>query len=289
MARKVAESDVTVLIRGESGTGKGVFAQAIHAGSRRDEKPFAVVHCPSLPGDLIENELFGHAKGAFTGAVSSSAGRVAQCDGGTLFLDEIAELPMSLQPKLLRFVQDRQYERVGDPITRTADVRILAASNQDLESAIREGRFRADLFYRLNVIQIDIPPLRKHPQDILTLAEQFLAFFARKHNRRVLRFTPEACEAIQNHHWPGNVRELQNAIERAVILSNTDQISPGLFPFYTADPLWKPQPGEKATLAEIEKTHIHNVLATTTSLEEAAQVLGIDPSTLWRRRKHYGI
>jgi two-component system, NtrC family, response regulator AlgB len=218
-ARQVAASDARVLLRGESGTGKGVVARAIHHWSQRRERPFVVVPAPTLPTELLESELFGHSRGAFTGATHSSPGRVALAEGGTLLLDEIGDLPLGLQPKLLRFIQDREYERVGDPVPRRADVRILAATNQDLEQGVRAGSFREDLFYRLNVVTIEIPPLRSRREDVPALAARFLAFFARQYHKPELALTAEAERLLVDYPWPGNVRELRNAIERAAMLA----------------------------------------------------------------------
>ncbi len=192
LARQVASTDATVLLRGESGTGKTVLARQIHSWSRRAAKPLAIISCPSLSAELLESELFGHVRGAFTGAVRDNPGRIAVCEGGTLFLDEVSELPLSVQPKLLRFLQDREFERMGDTKSRKADVRIISATNVELESEVELGRFREDLFYRLNVIQIEIPPLRERPEDVVPLAELLLAFFGRKYHRRVAGITEEA-------------------------------------------------------------------------------------------------
>ena len=226
LAREVAPSNANVLIRGESGTGKSLLARAMHGWSLRAGKPFAVVSCPSLSAELLESELFGHIRGAFTGALRDNPGRLAACDGGTLMLDEIGDLPLRIQPKLLRVLQKRQYERVGDTVTRTADVRIIAATHVDLEEAVREGRFREDLFYRLNVIQIEMPALRERGEDIVTLAGRLLTFFAWQNHRTLLGFTQQALEAMRGHSWPGNIRELRNVIERAAILSSRWTTSP---------------------------------------------------------------
>ncbi len=289
IARQVAPTDAAVLLRGESGTGKTVLARAVHGWSRRAGKPFGVVSCPSLPAELLESELFGHVKGAFTGAVRDNPGRIAACEGGTLFLDEIGDLPLSLQPKLLRFLQDQEYEPIGDPFTRKADVRIVTATNRNLEEEVKTGRFREDLFYRLNVIQIEIPPLRERPQDIEALATQLLAFYGRIHHRGFIGFTEEAMQTMKRYAWPGNLRELRNVIERASILCRSNRIGVevlfGTFP----RPEDASAVGALVSLEKIEEEHIRRVLAATKSLQEAAEVLGIDQATLWRRRKQYGM
>jgi two-component system, NtrC family, response regulator AlgB len=288
MLPPVAASDAAVLLRGENGTGKGVFARLLHAGSARRERPFVVVNCPTLSAELLASELFGHARGAFTGAVRDQPGRVEAADGGTLFLDEIGELSPALQAKLLRFLQDKQFERIGEQQTRTADVRIIAATNRDLEADVRKGRFREDLLYRLNVVEIRLPPLRERPEDIVRLAERFLAFFARSARRPVPQLSPAAIEVLRAYPWPGNVRELRNAIERALILWPAAVIEPAAFPErIAAQPSSAPQLGGNCTLDAIEREHILRVIARTPTLEDAARILGIDASTLWRKRKRY--
>lgn len=289
VARQVAPTDATVLLRGESGTGKSVLARAIHRWSPRANKPFAVISCPSLSPELLESELFGHVKGAFTGAVRDNPGRIAACEGGTLLLDEVGDLPLSLQPKLLRFLQEREYERVGDSATRRADVRILAATGKDLERAVGEGTFREDLLYRLNVIQIEIPPLRERPEDITVIAERLLAFYGRIHHRRFLGFSVEAQKALKAYPWPGNVRELRNVIERASILCPSDRVGIEHLPATLSPRDEPPRIGDSVRLERIEEEHIRRVLASAKSLQEAAEILGIDQATLWRRRKQYGI
>lgn len=289
LARQVAQSDATILLRGESGTGKSVLARAIHAWSKRALKPISIVSCPSFSSDLLESELFGHVKGAFTGAIRDNPGRIAACEGGTLLLDEIGDLPLSLQPKLLRFVQDKEYERVGDYTTRRANVRIITATNVDLEKAVKEGRFREDLFYRLNVIQIEIPPLRQRSDDVADLAERLLAFYARHNHRSFLGFTYDAIEALKQYHWPGNVRELRNIIERAAIMCQSDLVGIESFPATLMPHDTRAHLGDPVSLEKIEEQHIRRVLIATKSLQEAADILGIDQATLWRRRKKYGI
>jgi two-component system, NtrC family, response regulator AlgB len=313
LARQAAGSDVRVLLRGESGTGKGVVARAIHRWSVRRDKTFVVVPCPVLPAELLESELFGHARGAFTGALRSNPGRVALAEGGTLLLDEIGDLPPQLQPKLLRFIQDREYERVGDPAPRQADVRILAATNRDLEQSVEEGRFREDLLYRLNVLTIEIPPLRERREDVAALSEQFLSLFSRQYHKPGLTLSTDAVLLLLSYPWPGNVRELRNAIERATMLAEGPQIGPELLLLKawsssggagtlraaaagpaSASPTAEvaatpgPQVGDLVTLAAVEQEHVRRVLARTASLREAAAVLGIDQATLWRRRKQQG-
>ncbi len=289
LAREVASTDATVLLRGESGTGKTVLARQIHSWSSRASKPIGIVSCPSLSPELLESELFGHVKGAFTGAIRDNPGRIAACEGGTLLLDEISELPSSVQPKLLRFLQDREYERMGDNKLRKANVRIISATNADLEQAVEKGSFREDLLYRLNVIQIEIPPLRERPEDIIPLARRILAFFSSKYHRAFVGFTEEALKALKQYSWPGNVRELRNAIERAAILCKSDEIGLEQIPGKTTPVTTIPRIGEAVTLAKVEEEHIRRVMARSRSLQEAADTLGIDQATLWRRRKQYGI
>jgi NtrC-family two-component system response regulator AlgB len=287
LSRQVASTDATILLCGESGTGKTVVARAIHQWSHRANKLIQIVSCPTFSPDLLESELFGHVKGAFTGAVRDHPGRIASCERGTLLLDEIGDLPANLQPKLLRFLQDKEYERVGDPTTRKADVRIIAATNRDLDNAVKEGRFREDLFYRLNVIQIEIPPLRERPEDIAVLAERLLTFFSRSRHHRFLGFTPEALQALKQYPWPGNIRELRNVVERAAILCQTDHVGIECFPENLLPSDSVARLGDRVTLEKIEEEHIRQVLATTKSIQEAADILGIDQATLWRRRKKY--
>ena len=290
VAFRAASTEATLLLRGESGTGKGVLARAVHARSPRASGPCITVNCPSLSAELLESELFGHARGAYTGAVSDTEGKVSAAEGGTLFLDEIGDLPLRLQPKLLRLLQERQYERVGETRTRAANVRILAATNRPLEAEVAAGRFREDLFYRLNVIEVTLPPLRQRPRDLLPLAEHLLSFFARQAGKAMTGFTEEARAAVQRHPWPGNIRELRNALERAVILSTGPTLGTADLPAQVgAVPRAGVALGQAVTLEQLEAEHIRRVLAGTPTLDEAAAVLGIDPSTLYRKRKRYGI
>ena len=290
VAFQVAASEATVLLRGESGTGKGVLARAIHARSPRAAGPFVTVHCPSLSAELLESELFGHVKGAFTGAVQDTEGKAAAAEGGTLFLDEVGDLPPAVQPKLLRLLQDRSYERVGETRSRLADVRIVAATNRDLAAEATAGRFREDLLYRLNVIEVELPPLRQRPRDLQPLAEHLLRFFARQAGKPVTHFSPAAQAALARHGWPGNERELRNAVERGVILAAGEEVDLGHLPVQLSGaPAARVEVGGRVTLEALEKEHIRRVLATAPSLNEAAVVLGINPSTLYRKRKDYGL
>jgi NtrC-family two-component system response regulator AlgB len=288
LARQVADSEATVLIRGESGTGKGIFARAIHGWSKRSGKPFSTVSCPAISPQLLESELFGHVRGAFTGAIRDNPGRLAMSESGTLFLDEIGDLPLALQPKLLRFVQDREYERVGDSVTRVANVRMISATNINLEQAVRDGKFREDLLYRINVIQIDLPPLRQRPEDLRPLVQGMLAFFSR--GKPIRGFTDEALAALQSYAWPGNVRELRNVIERAVILTRGDVIGlDHLPPAIAAGRSGEPRLGDPVPLEAIEAVHLRRLMATGISVEDAARALQMDTATLWRKRKKHGI
>jgi transcriptional regulator with PAS, ATPase and Fis domain len=224
---RVADTNCTVLITGESGTGKELVARAVHQSSSRTRAPFVAVNCGAIPENLLESELFGHAKGAFTGAYTAKTGRVGQAQGGTLFLDEIGELPLLLQVKLLRILQSREYSPVGDTRVMTADVRIVAATNIDLEQAVRDGTFREDLYYRLNVIHVNVPPLRERNGDVAILTEHFLQKARERTGRQnVTAISPGAVTLLEQYNWPGNVRELENTIERAVLLCRTEEIQP---------------------------------------------------------------
>jgi two-component system, NtrC family, response regulator AlgB len=289
MAVKASASDIAVMLRGESGTGKTVLARLIHNQSPRARAPFVVVNCPTLSEELLASELFGHARGAFTGAVRDQAGRVEMAEGGTLFLDEIGEISPSLQAKLLRFLEEKEFERIGENHTRRANVRIIAATNRNLEEQVAKGLFREDLLYRLNVIDLQLPPLRERPEDILRLARKFLGFFAKTQRRRLSELSPAAEAKLLNYSWPGNIRELRNAIERAVILWPAEVLEPEAFPAQNASlgTAEVPQVGGNYSLEALEQEHIRRVLDKTSTMEEAAGILGIDVSTLWRKRKKY--
>jgi NtrC-family two-component system response regulator AlgB len=293
VAERAADSDVACLLRGESGTGKGVLARFIHDRSPRRERPFVTVNCPTLTGDLLAAELFGHTRGAFTGAVKDAIGRVEAADGGTLFLDEISEISPAMQAKLLRFVQDHEFERVGDARTRRANVRILAATNRDLEDAVKEGSFRIDLLYRLNVVELDVPPLRRRREDLPALARHFLSFAAKQAGRPEPELSPEAEATLVTYDWPGNVRELRNEMERALVLTRSRTLQPTSFsPRVSARPHEVTAMlgvGGDVTIEALERAHVEAVLARTATQEEAASILGIDPSTLWRKRKRWGL
>jgi NtrC-family two-component system response regulator AlgB len=287
-ATKAAASAATILILGESGTGKSIIARALHRNSPRRDNAFVTVACPSLSRELLESELFGHVRGAFTGAVGETWGKVKAAEGGTLFLDEIGELPPEIQPKLLRLLQEREYERVGDAKPRKANVRVIAATNRRLEDLVKEGKFREDLYYRLNVITIEMPPLRNRSLDLSSLAQYHLKMFARQSGRPIKDFTPAAIAAMQRYPWPGNLRELRNVIERAVILTANEKIDLNDFP----DTLRGSQPagaviGNRVSLEELEREHIMRIIEIAGSMDEAAQILGIDPATLYRKRKRY--
>jgi NtrC-family two-component system response regulator AlgB len=290
VAFKAAASEATVLLRGESGTGKGIVARAIHAHSPRAAAPFLTVACPSLSAELLESELFGHVRGAFTGAVRDTIGKVAAAEGGTLFLDEVGDLSPPMQPKLLRLLQEKRYERVGETRTRASNVRILAATNRDLALETSTGKFREDLLYRLNVIEVVLPPLRRRRGDVLPLADHLLYFFARQSGKSVVGFTEEARAALQRYSWPGNLRELRNAVERGVILAVETMVGLADLPAAVGSPPRSGvEVGNAVSLDQLEAEHIRRVLASTATMDEAANILGIDPSTLYRKRKRYGL
>ena len=290
-ARQAAASDATILLTGESGTGKNVLARQIHRWSLRKDHTFVVVNCTTLSEELLESELFGHVRGAFTGAIKDKPGRLEAADSGTVFLDEIADLSGQLQTKFLRFVQEQSFERVGGDRVIRVDARIIAASNRDLEAEVAAHHFRDDLFYRLNVITLRVPSLRERREDILPLAEWMLKSASIRNRRSRLTLSPGAAAAIAKYRWPGNVRELRNSLERAAVLTRGDVIAPDDLP----DSLFRESNemlagiSHSASLEEMEREHITRVLSESTTLDEAAATLGINATTLWRKRKRYGI
>ena len=287
---RAAPTQAAILLLGESGTGKSVLAREVHQRSKCKEGPFVTVSCPSLSRELLESELFGHMRGAFTGAVRDTWGKVAAAESGTLFLDEIGELPLEIQPKLLRLLQERQYERVGENKVRMANTRIIAATNKDLKECVRKGSFREDLYYRLDVISVAIPPLRERVQDLESLARSFLQFFARQLGRNGLAFSDPAIQKLRIHPWRGNIRELRNTIERAAILAQTNEIGEEFLPDASADgQMTEVTLGADITLDQLEEVHIRRILQRASSLDSAAKTLGIDPATLYRKRKRMNL
>ncbi len=287
---KVADTSAAVLIQGESGTGKELIARAIHFNSRRSSKPFLAVNCGALPESLLESELFGHTKGAFTGATADKKGLFRSATGGTLFLDEIGEMPVPLQVKLLRALQEHEVTPLGTSIPVKFDARIVAATNKNLETEVAENRFREDLFYRLNVIEILLPPLRERREDIILLTKHFAGKIARAQNAPEKSVSPEALQTLINYQWQGNIRELENAIERAFILSgdeiDADSLPPKIRLGARANP--SPQSSTQATLEETERRYILETLkAVGDDKNDAAQILGIDLSTLYRKLKKF--
>ncbi len=290
VAFRAAETHANILILGLNGTGKSVLAREIHKRSTRREAAFVTVNCPSLSRELLESELFGHAKGSFTGAVAETSGKVAAADGGTLFLDEIGEMPLEIQPKLLRLLQEREYERVGEAVPRRADVRVIAATNRDLAAEVKAGRFREDLFYRLNVIAVTVPGLRDRPADLRRLAEGARKYFASRAGKGGITFSKAVSEAFAAYPWPGNLRELRNVIERAVILAPGETIELADLPEeFSAERQRTSAVGARVTLDELEAEHIRRILAASRNLDEAAKTLGIDPATLYRKRSKLGL
>jgi NtrC-family two-component system response regulator AlgB len=289
-AFKAAETPANILILGQSGTGKSVLAREIHRRSARKGEAFVTVNCPSLSRELFESQLFGHAKGSFTGAVAETFGKVAAADGGTLYLDEIGEMPLEIQPKLLRLLQEREFERVGEAQPRRANVRVIAATNRDLAAETKAGRFREDLYYRLNVIAVTLLGLRDRPADIMRLAEGARRYFASRTGKGRITFSRAVSDAFASYPWPGNLREMFNVIERAVILAPGDTIELADLPegFSGASrPTFAV--GSRVTLDELESEHIRRILASSRNLEEAAATLGIDPATLYRKRVKLGL
>ncbi len=289
LASRVARFDSSVLITGESGVGKEVLARYIHDNSTRSNGEFVAVNCGALPETLLESELFGHKSGSFTGAIRDRKGLFEQANGGTIFLDEIGEISPALQVNLLRVLQEREIRRIGENVQRRIDVRVLAASNRDLEKEIEDGTFRDDLYYRLRVVEIRIPPLRERPEDILPVARFIVKKLATKLDLPRLRFDADCIDVLQRYSWPGNIRELENALERAAVLSEDDRITIRGLPACVVD---GEVPGQGlpfapvSSLKEVEAAHIRTVLRYTGgNRSEAAKILGIGVTTLWRRMK----
>ncbi|MBI5180577.1 MAG: sigma-54-dependent Fis family transcriptional regulator [Nitrospirae bacterium] len=295
---RIAPTDATILIYGESGTGKELIANAIHKKSKRHDKPFIKVNCAALTETLLESELFGHEKGAFTGAISKKEGRFELSDNGTIFLDEIGDMSPATQAKVLRVLQEREFERVGGTKTLKVDVRVIAATNKELDKEIKTGRFRDDLFYRLNVVTIHMPSLKERREDIIPLSDHFLRHYKEKNNKAIKGLHPEALSLMQSYNWPGNIRELENAIERAVIMSRGEYIVPSDLPiaiqsYPPLSPLTKGgQRGVEAgaTIKDVEKDLILKTLRETNgNRTKAAQLLGITRRTLLNKIKEYKI
>jgi two-component system, NtrC family, response regulator AtoC len=302
LADKARHSDITVLIEGESGTGKELIARAIHFNGKRREQPFVVLNCAAIPRDLLESELFGHERGAFTGAVDRKPGKFELAHQGTIFLDEIGEMDLALQAKLLRVLQQQEFERVGGTETVRVDVRVVSATNRELARMVSDGAFREDLYYRLCTFPVKLPPLRERPADILLLAEHFLGVFAKKEGRDALVFSRHAVERMTSYHWPGNIRELQARIERAVLLTDGAEIPESMFPAPSTETATAiPQvpapvaaiPGEGdpvIPLEELKKQALLNALHHTDwNIKEAATLLGIGRTTAYRMMDEYGI
>ena len=319
VAAAVADTKATVLLTGESGTGKSLLARAMHMRSSRRDGPFVEVNCGALPENLLESELFGHARGAFTGAVRDRPGKFERAHGGTIFLDEIATASPALQVKLLRVLQEKTLERVGEERTRSVDVRVILATNVDLAREVKAGRFREDLFYRIQVVTLEIPPLRERPEDVLHLARHFLEIYAREYQREILGFSPQAAELLLAWRWPGNVRELQNAVERAVVLAKTPFVQPSDLPPWIleeaqAEGRVPPRPSGAGTgpslsredgtggkdrgrilplreaLAQAERAILVEALeAFRWNRTQTAKALKIDRTTLFHKMKRYGI
>jgi DNA-binding NtrC family response regulator len=283
----VAPMESTVLITGETGTGKGLAAKAIHTNSPRGNGPFVTVNCGAIPEHLMESELFGHQKGAFTDAKETKKGRLELAHGGTLFLDEVGEISMRMQIDLLRVLEDRVFYRVGGTQPMEVDFRVIAATNRNLEKAIKDGSFREDLFYRLNVISLKMPALKQHKEDIPLLAEHFLQRFILETNKTIDRISREAMDELMLYDWPGNVRELENAIERAVVVGKDRQVLPEHLPIFCHEPFLGPQ---NNTLKEVEKVHIRQILVDNDwNIARSARILGIDRTTLYSKIKRLAI
>ena len=292
LVARLSETRSPVLVEGESGTGKDLVAHWLHYGGPRREGPFIKVHCPSIPSELLESELFGHERGAFTDARHAKAGKIEMAVGGTVYFDQIQDLAPAMQAKLLRVVEERRFERVGGTRTIDVDVRFVASSNVDLAEAVRNGRFREDLFHRLNVVPLRLPPLRNRREDILPLAESFLTLERERRASETTGFTPETAELLKGYLWPGNVRELRSVVERAALLTATGEVTPAALPAHVLEQpatLWAGR-DRRPTLKDVELAYIRYVLdAVKGNQTRAAGVLGISRKALWEKRRRYGI
>lgn len=287
---RVAPTDSTVLIQGETGTGKELIARAVHTLSQRLGRPFVKLNCAAIPFDLLESELFGHERGAFTGAIAQKIGRFELADKGTLFLDEVGDIPLALQPKLLRVLQEQEFERLGSTRTHQVDVRLVAATNRNLVEMVKRNEFRSDLYYRLNVFPIPLPPLRERREDIPALVEHFVEIYSRRMDKQIEHTSPETMSALVSHPWPGNIRELQNFIERSVILTSGNVLHAPLASLTGATAVGSMEP---TTLEDAEREHIRKILEQTrwvvSGPNGAAARLGIKRSTLYFRMQKLGI
>jgi len=286
IGRDIADSDIPVLIEGESGTGKELLARFIHQNSSRKEYPFIAINCAAIPANLFESELFGHAKGAFTGAIKDRVGRLEMANKGTIFFDEVAELPKTLQVKLLRFLQNFEFERIGESITRKVQIRIISATNRDIEKDLSSGDLREDFFYRISAVRLKLPPLKERKEDIFLLLKYLLNKGTSELNFEI---TPETLLLLSKYDWPGNIREFENVIRRVKVLSKNGTISPDILPMEIQNFEGKKVLIEMPKLEELEKEHILNVLRVTNNPKEASKILGISETTLWRKKKQFGI
>jgi formate hydrogenlyase transcriptional activator len=290
LVEQVSPTDSTVLIQGETGTGKELIARAIHNLSARCGRPFIKLNCAAIPFDLLESELFGHERGAFTGAIAQKIGRFEMADKGTLFLDEVGDIPPGLQPKLLRVLQEQEFERLGSTRTQQVNIRLVAATNRNLADMVKSGQFRSDLYYRLNVFPIPLPPLRERPEDIPSLVEHFVEIYSRRMNKQIDQIPAETMLALASYQWPGNIRELQNFIERSVIVSSGSVLRP---PLATLKAAAETESSQATTLEQAEREHIRKILEQTRWVvagpNGAAARLGMKRSTLYFRMQKLGI
>jgi two-component system NtrC family response regulator len=291
LAKKVAKTDSTVLLTGETGTGKEVFAQAIHENSNRVGKSFVALNCSTFSKEILESELFGHKQGAFTGALKDKKGFIEEANGGTLFLDEIGEMPIELQAKLLRVLETSEYIPIGDTTPKKSNFRLIAATNRDLKTESDEHRFRSDLYFRLNIFEIKLPPLRERVKDIASITNYFVKQFSEKTNKKTLNISDDFLQKLENYSWPGNIRELKNVIERSVILNNGDTLTSDVLPYEMQHQPEKPTKSMSAfSMQSVEKLHIQKVLNYTKGNKaETARLLEIGIATLYRKLEEYSI